>query len=150
VFVTHDQGEALSMSDRVAVFDAGRIVQVDTPESIYEKPRTRFVASFVGGSNVLEPAVAARLGAPARLASLRPEAIAVRAAGAADSPGRTGLDGTCVEVQYQGASRRVVADCGGVRLTALVPAQEAREVRPGAALRLSFAPQALHPMAEEP
>ncbi len=150
VFVTHDQGEALSMSDRVAVFDAGRIVQVDTPETIYERPRTRFVADFVGGSNVLEAAVAARLGAPARLASLRPEAIAVRAAGGVDALGRIGIDGTCVEVQYQGASRRIVADCGGVRLTALVPAQEARDLFPGAGLRLSFAPQALHAMAEEP
>ena len=56
VFVTHDQGEALSMADRVAVFNDGRIVQVGSPEDIYERPRTRFVADFVGGSNVIEPA----------------------------------------------------------------------------------------------
>ena len=56
VFVTHDQGEALSMADRVAVFNEGRIVQVGAPEDIYERPRTRFVADFVGGSNVIEPA----------------------------------------------------------------------------------------------
>src|SRR4029079_13055112 len=54
VFVTHDQGEALSMADRVAVFNDGRIVQVGSPEEIYERPRTRFVADFVGGSNVIE------------------------------------------------------------------------------------------------
>ena len=57
VFVTHDQGEALSMADRVAVFNHGRIVQVGAPEEIYERPQTRFVADFVGGSNVIEPAL---------------------------------------------------------------------------------------------
>ena len=57
VFVTHDQGEALSMADRVAVFNHGRVVQVGTPEEIYERPKSRFVADFVGGSNVIEPAL---------------------------------------------------------------------------------------------
>ena len=61
VFVTHDQGEALSMADRVAVFNDGRIVQVGSPADIYERPRTRFVADFVGGSNVFEPRVRASL-----------------------------------------------------------------------------------------
>ena len=63
VFVTHDQGEALSMADRVAVFNAGRIAQVGTPQEIYDRPRTRFVADFVGSANVLPPALAARFGA---------------------------------------------------------------------------------------
>ena len=62
IFVTHDQGEALSMADRVAVFNAGRIAQVGAPEEIYERPQTRFVADFVGGSNVIEPDAAMRLG----------------------------------------------------------------------------------------
>ena len=59
VFVTHDQGEALSMADRVAIFNDGKIVQVDSPADIYERPRSRFVADFVGSSNVLSPAFAA-------------------------------------------------------------------------------------------
>src|SRR5260221_3004591 len=59
VFVTHDQGEALSMADRVAVFNNGRIVQVGSPEDIYERPRTRFVAYFVGGSDIVDPPIAA-------------------------------------------------------------------------------------------
>ena len=58
VFVTHDQGEALSMADRVAVFNEGRIVQVGPPEEVYERPRTRFVAGFVGSANVLSAAEA--------------------------------------------------------------------------------------------
>jgi putative spermidine/putrescine transport system ATP-binding protein len=149
IFVTHDQGEALSMSDRVAVFNAGRVVQVGTPEEVYERPQTRFVADFVGGSNVLEPAVAARFGGPARLASLRPEAIAVRPAGSGIEPGRLHADGVCVEVQYQGAIRRVIADCAGVRLCALVPAAEAKNLSAGEAIRLSWQPQAMHAMEED-
>jgi putative spermidine/putrescine transport system ATP-binding protein len=54
-FVTHDQGEALSMADRVAIFNEGKIVQVGSPEEIYERPKTKFVADFVGSSNVLSP-----------------------------------------------------------------------------------------------
>ena len=69
VFVTHDQGEALSMADRVAVFNDGRIVQVGPPEEIYERPRTRFVADFVGGSNVIEPETARAWIGEARAAS---------------------------------------------------------------------------------
>ena len=72
VFVTHDQGEALSMADRVAVFNEGRIVQVGTPTEVYERPRTRFVADFVGGSNVLEPD--ARRAARRRAAASQPAA----------------------------------------------------------------------------
>jgi putative spermidine/putrescine transport system ATP-binding protein len=55
IFVTHDQGEALSMADRVAVFSDGRVMQVGTPEDIYNHPNSRFVADFVGSSNVLPP-----------------------------------------------------------------------------------------------
>ena len=57
VFVTHDQGEALSMANRVAIFNEGRIVQVGTPADVYERPNSRFVADFVGSSNVLPPDV---------------------------------------------------------------------------------------------
>ena len=60
VFVTHDQGEALSMADRVAIFNEGKLVQVGTPRDVYERPQTRFVADFVGSSNVLDPEFSAR------------------------------------------------------------------------------------------
>lgn len=149
IFVTHDQGEALSMSDRVAVFNAGHIVQVGTPEEVYERPQTRFVAEFVGGSNVFEPAVAAQLGGPARLVSLRPEAIAVRPASSAPETGRLQTNGTCVEVQYQGAMRRVIADCAGVRLCALVNASEMRNLGPGEPIRLSWVSSAMHVMEDD-
>jgi len=75
VFVTHDQTEALSMADRVAIFNEGRLQQVDTPENIYHRPNDEFVARFVGSSNVLSSQDLARLGIQADSASLRPEAI---------------------------------------------------------------------------
>ncbi len=64
VFVTHDQHEALSMADRLAVFNHGRIAQVGTPEDIYDRPGSRFVADFVGSSNVLPPEMTKALGGP--------------------------------------------------------------------------------------
>ena len=57
VYVTHDQEEALSMSDRIAVLDGGELVQVDTPETVYKRPRTRFIAEFFRGSNIFEAVV---------------------------------------------------------------------------------------------
>ena len=149
VFVTHDQGEALSMADRVAVFNEGRIVQVGTPEEVYERPRNRFVAGFVGGSNVLEPPDARRLGGPNRVASLRPEALAVLPEGTPAPVGSITLDGVCVEVQYQGASRQILVDGNRLRLAALVPARSARALAPGAAVRLAWSPAAIHPMEDE-
>src|SRR4051794_8054171 len=67
VYVTHDQDEALSMSDRIAVMDAGRVLQVGTPQEVYDEPDSRFVAGFVGVSNVLELPVASVAGGVARL-----------------------------------------------------------------------------------
>lgn len=62
LFVTHDQGEALTMSDRIAVMDAGKIIQVGTPTEIYRHPKDRFVASFVGESNLIEAEVVQKRG----------------------------------------------------------------------------------------
>jgi putative spermidine/putrescine transport system ATP-binding protein len=114
VFVTHDQGEALSMADRVAVFNDGKIVQVGTSEEIYEKPRTRFVASFVGSSNVLPPDVSASLGGPEKWVSLRPERISV---------GGKGVPANITSVQYQGATTKLhLTTSSGHALIAAVPA----------------------------
>jgi putative spermidine/putrescine transport system ATP-binding protein len=114
VFVTHDQGEALSMADRVAVFNEGKIVQVGTPEEVYEKPRTRFVASFVGSSNVLPPDVSAQLGGPRKWVSLRPERISI---------GGKGVAGKITSVHYQGATTKMhVTIAGGHSIIAALPA----------------------------
>jgi putative spermidine/putrescine transport system ATP-binding protein len=144
VFVTHDQTEALAMADRVAVFNEGRIVQVARPEDLYERPRTRFVADFVGGANVLEPAVAARLGLPAALYSLRAEKIRIAAPGETPASA-TVVDGEVAEVSYQGAVHRVTVSAAGARLAVAVPAG-AGAPREGEAVRLAIPAEALNPM----
>ncbi len=108
LFVTHDQEEALTMSDRVAVFNAGRIEQVGTPAEVYEWPRTAFVAGFVGTSNLLhEQASRAVLGREG-VFSIRPEKLRVAAAGAVVGDGEIAADGTVREVVYAGATTRLV------------------------------------------
>ena len=115
IFVTHDQGEALSMADRVAVFAEGKLQQVGSPEEIYRRPRSRFVADFVGSSNLLPPDRVTALGQSARWASLRPEDIEIVAAG--DASAR--LTGSVVQRSYLGAATRLLVDAGGLRLHVL-------------------------------
>jgi putative spermidine/putrescine transport system ATP-binding protein len=106
VFVTHDQGEALSMADRVAVFSRGRVEQLDTPRGLYAHPRTAFVANFVGSANVVEGAAAERLTGRREPFAIRPELIDVLAAGVAPDPGTITCSGTLEDVLYHGASSR--------------------------------------------
>ena len=116
VFVTHDQGEALSMADRVAVFNDGRIVQVGTPEEIYQRPRTRFVADFVGSANVLSPDVCASFGAARTWASLRSEAVRIVPAGDGF------VQGKVTSKRYLGAVNRIHVDVRGTDIAADLPA----------------------------
>ncbi|MBB3975447.1 putative spermidine/putrescine transport system ATP-binding protein [Rhizobium azooxidifex] len=148
VFVTHDQGEALSMADRVAVFNDGRIQQLGTPEEVYKRPQTRFVADFVGSSNVLSPAFVKSLGYPARYASLRPEALSL-GGGTGDVTGeRKRVTGTVVATSFLGAANRVTVEAGGgTRIAAMVPASEALPEQ-GSGVTLSFAAHDLHLMDE--
>ncbi len=137
VFVTHDQGEALSMADQVAVFNAGKIAQVGTPSDIYQRPRTRFVADFVGASNVLPPDIARRLGGPALWCSLRPEAITLTDPGAP-------LTGTVTATRYLGAATRVTIDLGDYHIAALATDPPPLGTQTG----LAWSPDALHPMQD--
>ncbi|MGD0851829.1 MAG: ABC transporter ATP-binding protein [Acidimicrobiales bacterium] len=96
IYVTHDQEEALTMSDRLAVFRSGRIEQIGPPSEVYERPATEFVASFVGTSNVIE--------APYGRAVLRPEKIEI-STGPLEA-GRTGAAGRVIDVAYLGMVTR--------------------------------------------
>ena len=104
IFVTHDQVEALSMSDRVAVFNKGRIEQVDTPRNLYMKPATPFVAEFVGTSNVLRGELAKQLSGSEQPFSIRPEHI--RFANGARQADEVEVSGLLHDIQYQGAATR--------------------------------------------
>ncbi len=119
VFVTHDQDEALTMSDRIAVFNAGRIEQVGSPTEVYERPATQFVAGFVGTSNLLTGAAAvAVLGSPETV-SVRPEKLRVVSPDAPVGAGEHAVDGVVNEVVYAGPTTRFVVDLdAGGRLVA--------------------------------
>ncbi len=106
VYVTHDQGEALSMADRVAVFDRGRIEQLDTPRGLYMRPRTAFVARFVGGANVIEGDLARRLTGAPRPFAIRAEMMTLDGSAAPSGDGQVGCEATVIDVQYHGASSR--------------------------------------------
>jgi putative spermidine/putrescine transport system ATP-binding protein len=149
VFVTHDQGEALSMADQVAVFSEGRVAQVGTPADIYQRPATRFVADFVGSSNVLSPAQVSALGGPAEWASLRPEAIRLADGGL--------VRGRVLSARYLGAGTRLTVAAGALprtpgylghnedEIAVLLPAGQPVP-EPGTEIGLAWDASALHLM----
>jgi putative spermidine/putrescine transport system ATP-binding protein len=114
LFITHDQHEALSMSDRIGVFNKGRLEQVGTPQQVYDAPMTRFVANFVGAANVLDGAAALQLTGHGS-AMLRPERIRLGGESGASA------SGTVREVQYFGAFTRIKVEAIGVQLQADLP-----------------------------
>ena len=141
VFVTHDQGEALSMADSLAVFSEGRIAQIGTPAQIYARPRTRFVADFVGSSNVLPPALTKQLGGPEKWASLRPEALHL-------TTGPAPITGTVTTLRYLGAASRLTILAQGTEIAAIIPAGQMLP-EPGTTVSLAFDAAALHVMEGE-
>jgi putative spermidine/putrescine transport system ATP-binding protein len=106
IFVTHDQDEALTMSDRLAVFNDGRIEQVGTPADVYELPQTPFVAGFVGTSNLISGDEALEIAGSPETFTVRPEKIRLDEPGAVVSDGECGVDGTVREVVYLGVNTR--------------------------------------------
>jgi putative spermidine/putrescine transport system ATP-binding protein len=120
LFVTHDQEEALTLSDRVAVFNAGRIEQVGTAREVYEQPASGFVAGFVGTSNLLSGAVARSVLGRDGSFGIRPEKIHLEVPGAAADDGAVRAPGTIAEVVYAGPVTRYVVDlAAGGRLVVL-------------------------------
>lgn len=136
VFVTHDQGEALSMSDRIAVFNDGRIQQTGSPEDVYDRPETPFVADFVGSSNVLPPDLVAELTGTKASASLRPESITL-----GDGP----LSGQVASHAFLGSATRIEVDTPRARINVLLP-KGANVPARGETVTLGWPAGALHVM----
>jgi len=130
VFVTHDQGEALSMSDRVAVFNHGRVEQVGPPREVYEHPATEFVAGFVGTANLLADGDG--------LVTVRPERIRV----GAPSVDEVGTSGTVDAVQYLGATTRyrVQTDDGTALMVEVANTTTSTGVTVGDVVELAWRP----------
>jgi spermidine/putrescine transport system ATP-binding protein len=171
VYVTHDQEEALTMSDRIAVMNHGVIEQLGPPEEVYNRPRTQFVAGFIGVSNLMPGSVASVNGrdvdvrldsGPAVRATgdglgpgdrchivVRPEKLHVARVEEAAAAGEPGVEGVVESAVYLGtATQMVVKLAGDVPLTVLVPnADESERQRlpgAGARVRLSWAPEHMH------
>ncbi|WP_282609107.1 ABC transporter ATP-binding protein [Pelagibius sp. Alg239-R121] len=137
VFVTHDQGEALSMADRVAVFDQGKIRQIGTPQEIYQQPTSAFVANFVGSSNVLPADLVAQLGSGHAQASLRPEAIRLVSAG--------GHPAEIIATSFVGAATKLALQMGDIRLHALID-HRTHDCEVGQQVLIDWNPEDLHLM----
>jgi putative spermidine/putrescine transport system ATP-binding protein len=111
VYVTHDQEEALAMSDRIAIFNRGRIEQIGSPAELYENPTTPFVAGFVGVSNVLGAAWALRLTGDEAPLTVRPEKIHLLPADApAPGPDQCTVEGKIRDVVYLGMYTRYLVE----------------------------------------
>jgi spermidine/putrescine transport system ATP-binding protein len=171
VYVTHDQEEALTMSDRIAVMNRGVIEQVDGPEAVYERPRTTFVAGFIGVSNLMPGQVVGANGQVAQMkldagptvrteafganvgerahAVVRPEKLALRKAAEAGPEGHQGVEGQVESSLYLGtATQMVVKLADDTRMTVLVPNADVAERRalPGAGepARLTWSDENIH------
>jgi putative spermidine/putrescine transport system ATP-binding protein len=141
LFITHDQHEALSMSDRIGVFNQGRLEQVGTPPDVYDMPKTRFVANFVGAANVLDGTAAHALTGLSS-AMLRPERIRTGAAAGAR------VSGVVREVQYFGAFTRIKVEVAGTAIQADLPgAAGGPAPESGATVHLHWDDGAVHPLA---
>jgi spermidine/putrescine transport system ATP-binding protein len=174
VYVTHDQEEALTMSDRIAVMNRGRVEQVDAPEQVYERPATTFVAGFIGVSNLM-PGTVEAAGAGGRIeldsgvgidadvngfvpgerchAVVRPEKLRITRLDEAPSDNSPSVEGQVESSVYLGTSTQIVVRLPDeVRMTVLVPnADEAERGRlpgGGASVRLSWAPEHIHLVKE--
>jgi putative spermidine/putrescine transport system ATP-binding protein len=165
VFVTHDQSEAMALSDRIVVFEGGRIQQDAAPLEVYRRPRTEFVARFIGDSNLLKarivdrdagiaeveglgpsrvlPEQARTLPGETALLLLRPEVLAP--AEADHAPNRLVL--AVEEVVQFGDSALVIGRAGGVALRARIPGRDAQGIAPGAQLPLCWRADAAHLIA---
>src|SRR5206468_74442 len=110
IYVTHDQEEALTMSDRLAVMNAGQIEQVGSPAEVYEQPSSSFVAGFVGVSNTLSGEAARAVTGSPRPITVRPEKIRMLGPREEPGPGECSLAGHVRDVLYLGAHTRYTVD----------------------------------------
>ncbi|MFK7890560.1 MAG: ABC transporter ATP-binding protein, partial [Granulosicoccus sp.] len=139
IFVTHDQSEALSMADRVAVFNEGRLAQLGSAHEIYHRPESVFVADFVGSSNIMPAHLVEQFTGKHCLASLRPEFIHFVSEG--------GMAATVASVSFLGAGVRYLLQLADMQLTMLADnAHTPHEV--GQVVQISWDAERLHCMAE--
>jgi putative spermidine/putrescine transport system ATP-binding protein len=116
IFVTHDQEEALTMSDRIAVFNQGQIEQVGSPAEMYEHPATPFVAGFVGVSNLISGPLAQQITGSEERFSIRPEKIRLAPLSSQPEADQYAVEGLVRDVIYLGLYTRYLVEAGGIDL----------------------------------
>ena len=110
IYVTHDQEEALAMSDRIAVFNIGRVVQIGSPAELYEHPASPFVAGFVGVSNLISGELAMKIAASPMTISVRPEKISIQSLEQLAPDGYSSIEGQVRDVIYLGIHTRYLIE----------------------------------------
>ncbi len=166
VYVTHDQEEALSISDHVVVMNQGLIEQLGTPEEIYRQPKTRFVAAFIGTANQLHGVVVdraqvqfgtmmLRAPVPSNLSAshqvvvlVRPESVTIHSA-APSSNQQNVLEGTIQTITFLGPITRIAVDVSGTRVVADVTAANRAALSHNQPVWLAFDPEACQVMASQ-
>ncbi|MBD1147441.1 ABC transporter ATP-binding protein [Pelagibacterales bacterium SAG-MED31] len=135
IYVTHDQQEALSMSDRIAIFNNGKIEQVDTPDNIYMKPKTAFVADFIGTTSIVSKKLASKFFNYNSAFSIRPENILID-----NNQNDFSVEVVVTDIQFQGSYYKILCKMNDLGLTALhyVEKQNTFEVKLGDTLNLSW------------
>jgi len=135
IYVTHDQQEALSMSDRIAIFNNGKIEQVDTPDNIYMKPKTAFVADFIGTTSIVSKKLALEVFNYNSAFSIRPENIQID-----KNQNDFNIKVVVTDIQFQGSYYKILCKMNELRLTALhyVEKQNSFEFKLGDSLNLSW------------
>ena len=138
IYVTHDQQEALSMSDRIAIFNDGKIEQVDTPDNIYKNPKTAFVADFIGTTSLVSKQLAAELFNYNSAFSIRPENIKIN--NEQDSKSEFNAKVVVTDIQFQGSYYKILCKANDLKLTALhyVDTQNTFKINLGDSLELSW------------
>ena len=138
IYVTHDQQEALSMSDRIAIFNDGKIEQVDTPDNIYKNPKTAFVADFIGTTSLVSKQLAAELFNYNSAFSIRPENIKIN--NEQDSKSEFNAKVVVTDIQFQGSYYKILCKANDLTLTALhyVDTQNTFKLNLGDSLELSW------------
>tara|TARA_B100000482_G_scaffold18250_1_gene12260 strand:+ start:256 stop:1266 length:1011 start_codon:yes stop_codon:yes gene_type:complete len=138
IYVTHDQQEALSMSDRIAIFNDGKIEQVDTPDNIYKNPKTAFVADFIGTTSLVSKQLATELFNYNSAFSIRPENIKIN--NEQDSKSEFNSKVVITDIQFQGSYYKIICKANDLTLTALhyVDTQNTFKINLGDSLELSW------------
>ena len=138
IYVTHDQQEALSMSDRIAIFNDGKIEQVDTPDNIYKNPKTAFVADFIGTTSLVSKQLAVEMFNYNSAFSIRPENIKIN--NEQDSKSEFNAKVVVTDIQFQGSYYKILCKANDLTLTALhyVDTQNTFKINLGDSLELSW------------